>query len=596
MPFLRMKPDFIKAAAAGLFLGPLAVWAAGMNGLAFGGVGWALALAGIAALPAPAARRAGREFLDEAKRLFAGSGATALIPIILGGAAAFSLLLSLVPPTAYESVSADLVLPQQYSFAHKVYAMPQFIPSLLPFTARAGYLWCFLLGGDWAGPSILNWAHALLACFLIARIGARAGLPTAASTGAAAVWMASPLVLEVSSTPLSYVQMSLYVLLALLALPGRGARGAVMAGLWAGAAATSRWGGWLVAPAAAAFLLVRPREAGRLRGVLVPAAVSLVPLAPLMAWNYLSAGGPFAPFFPASEQSTKLAAWFSDLYSFEKSILGVLVYPIQAAFPAAKFSQVDSSQAGGLLLGLYIVPFAFGFGRKWIAGNLAWPAFSALIIYAAYFIFDWPLAATPVVLGVCALLLTGAAGRLGKAGVPAAVAGLVLLGAFQSGYLANRAAEFVRAGGNTEAYLEAASEEFWPYPALKYIRENVPADSRILAVFESRIFYTQRRAVPALMQDRSALEIVLEESATARDVGKRFFQLGIGYVLVAEDINIKHLDQYIRCVKDREIQLLAAVLKANADLLYADPHGHCKVAGIGDYRRARGIPRAGPRG
>ena len=262
----------------------------------------------------------------------------------------------------YDSLAYHLVIPQQFRFAHKVMTITGYDATAVPFLPHAGYLWVFLLGADWRGAAVLNWAHGILCAVAIVRIASRAGVSSFGPLLAGAIWLTIPLVLLEFSAPLSDFHMTFYVLLAGAHLAGarpadRDRRFAVV-GLCCGLAVACKYPAVLAwAPCGLAAALL-PGTA-RLRvvraavlGLGIALAFSAVP-----AKNYLFHGDATYPFLSSWGDYQRILGWYRQRYWIDRTVTGAALLPARLAVQDEKqLGALDLWQSGAILAVFYLLP------------------------------------------------------------------------------------------------------------------------------------------------------------------------------------------------------------------------------------------------
>lgn len=552
-------PDPVEAAAAGLALGAMALWSAGLCGLAFPAAGWFLAAAGAGSV----IRR--RVPWSAAVVDAAGSGWPAAAVLVL---ALCSLMLCLVPPTMYDTVSYHLVVPQQILLRHKVTAMAHFLPAAFPFIAQGGYLWGFLLGGGWRGAAIVNASAAVLGALLVARLGAAVGLERPSRWAAAAGWFAIPLVQTVAATPLADLQVVVYALLATATVAERpNARSAWwLAGLWAGLAGACKYqAAVILVPLAAGAWLAARSPRGRVRRVAVLAAGATVPLAVIWAKNWAFLADPVFPFLTPGETREKLLAGLSGHYLIARSLSGALTLPARLAWPGnhPPFAR-EIWETGPVLLVLYGLPW-LAWRERTARPVLAAVLAGALGLYALGFALAWQMRHFLPLTAVCAVAWMVLAERW-RGGRAAVFAGLCLGAAPAWPGVVAPFRAWIAAGARTEGYLGAfgGPSALWPYRASVWVRDHTPPAARVLCVFEPQAFYADRRLETSLMNDRSLLEDELAASGDAAGLSRRLRRHGITWLLVCNGLPPDHAALYLRDVSNRQRAVLRELIGAVA--------------------------------
>lgn len=593
LPLAGIRGGGLASTAAGLAAGGLGVYACALAGLAYPVTGWAVVAAGAGcgmtvvgrALPVPA-----RE-ADGAWERWTG-GAVAAIALL-------ALASALVPPVTYDAVAYHLVLPQQQALIHKATPTPWYLASSLPFLVHAGYLWAWLLGGDWRGAAVIDWAAGAAATAAVYRLARDAGLDRPGGLAAALIWQSIPIVVMESSAPLSDLEPCLYALLALGAFlrwrRGRQPRGLALAAVWCGLAGACKYVSGLVLLAMLPVVLAAAAPARtRVRRCLMMAALAGTAVAPVLLRNWLCDGAPLFPFLTGAPQGAKLVAWNRGISAVERTVWNGVSAPLRMAWEGRRFATRDLWQTGLVFAGLYLLPL-FGWraargGNRGADRPLLWLAVTAAALWGFAFHGYWLVRYILVVAAICAVLWAGLAG--GRRSVLAAVVGVLLASVLpHAPALAGPVRWFARAGWSTDAYLGLIPPYTWPYRSCLYLREQTPRDARILTVFEPQVFYARRRVFNSVMGDVSMIETLLAESRDLDGLLRRLARLKVGYLLVAEGVDAEHARLYLMNVNDRQLALLRILLADGAELLYRGPeaaHAVYRVRAPHVDKRGRG--------
>jgi hypothetical protein len=590
--WLRARPDWLSATAAGLGIAAVALWMAGLGGLVYPAAGWGLLVFGIiCSLRGNGWRLMGRDFRREAS-VIAGSGSFSRA-LTLGSVAlaALAFVLALVPPIMYDTVAYHLVLPQQYRFIHKITASPWFMPASFPFLAHGGYLWAFLLGSSWRGPALVNWAHGLMCATAVFRLAGAAGLGREARLAAVLAWLSIPLVLTESSAPLSDLLACLYAVLAMTAflkwIRRGGSRRLAAASAWCGLAGAAKYVAGAVAAPMAAYLAVSRRGPGaKLKSFLVFCGIFLVPLGPLIAKNILMDGVPFFPFLTGTLQERLVSGWNAAITPVSRDGWNLLAFPILLAWNGRPLFTHELWETGFILGVLYLIPLlAFRMGisgsslRKHVP--VIWLAGSAVALYLAWFLLRLPPRYLLAALAVCAVLWAAVAGP-SRPGLAIALAILLGCAAPRVPRLLYPLKTWASAGFDTGRYL-SLRHGIWPYRALAWIRDNTPADARVLTVFEPQVYYAERRTYSSLMHDYSLLAAVLANSRDFGEASRRLARLKVTHLLVGEALDPGHAAQFFAFLPERSRSLLMEIMQGGSAIVYSD--GAYSVRSLKGVRR-----------
>jgi len=235
----------------------------------------------------------------------AGEASAGVIALVFAAevAAAFLIVAAVAetPERFYDAQVYHLAAPALFAMHHRVIGLPNLLHSSFPLGIQMLYGWLMLLGGEPAARAWRVWLVALIA-WTVFRLGSRAGRP-AAGLAAAGVFAACPLLLLNAVQTSVDVELTLIVLLALLAAAdaqGR-LRGVVVAAVLGGAAFAAKYTAvfflpWLALLAASPSGALRGRPGRLVPGLAVFAAVSLCWAAPWFLRNEAVVGNPVYPY------------------------------------------------------------------------------------------------------------------------------------------------------------------------------------------------------------------------------------------------------------------------------------------------------------
>ena len=305
--------------ALGLGLCGLALFWLGLLGLLYRGIILGLTVAWGLMTGLQVVRQRGQmlERLRQWKAPRRWRGAVA-IGLMAAGVAYWALLLVLsqYPPIHFDAVWSHLVLTRTYLDEHRVVLHSGAGVPVLPALNHLLFAWALVVGDDVLAQMIEH-AFMMLTAFGLYAWGTRRHQP-ALGVGAAALWLAHPLVLYLSGS--AYVDMGLtcFVFLGVYALRVFWERGEVpwwllaMALLGAGAG-TKMPGLIFLALGAGLGLWARVRSKLSWRGLAQGALLALFILGPFYAFIAYHTGNPVWPFLPQLSRgvwgSPKVVAW-----------------------------------------------------------------------------------------------------------------------------------------------------------------------------------------------------------------------------------------------------------------------------------------------
>ncbi len=287
--FLGLPAAGWRAIALGLGA-VMPVWLAlGLAGLWLPGIAVATLVAGVVV-----AGRIPGGWRDHASRLNHPS-ALLLLPALVALGAAL-----VVPETGYDPVLYHLGLGRRYAVVHKIVRLEQLHLAGFPQNASMLFGWLAAFGGDALAKAVNLELIVLTAC-------AMAGIAGASTRTALLLLLASPLVWLYASSAYAEAALACFVTAALGCVARRGAREAVLAGVFAGLAAGTKYQAvQSLLPLLAVAWWRRDRLAlRRPAAVFAVAACAIIGWLPWGAKNWLLTGNPVHPLleraFPSIE-------------------------------------------------------------------------------------------------------------------------------------------------------------------------------------------------------------------------------------------------------------------------------------------------------
>ncbi|MEK7476440.1 MAG: hypothetical protein AAB152_12525 [Candidatus Coatesbacteria bacterium] len=591
---LRLPGEPVRTLLVGLGVAGSIMWGAGLCGLLFPLAAWTLVAVGIAcglfrwrAIHSTVVRLPGAEWRPNPE--------LAVAAVVTTGLAVAGVLMALPPPTSFDTLNAHLYLPGQFVLLHKIVGMPSFFISALSPLIYAQSSWAILLEGSWRGAGIANWVYLPLGAAAVFRLGRELGSGAAASLAASAGWMATPLVLMESSTPMTDLQPAVYVIL----IAGEigtwlrersTSRLALIAGLAAMGLASKYTAGPAIVLLMAGIPLASGRMGRRLRRTGLLAGMTVIACLPFLLRSLAIDGAPLYPLLTHSRQNALLAANSNLAIPVVHSLWTAMVFPAEAALHPELVLPEGIWPPGAALLGLYLFPLvAFLIIRKGAGGRrghaLAWLIMgTSLILYAAGLTLRWPLRYQLPLFAFCIVLLMGIADRIRWA--PALVlAGLLAAATPQLAGAWRPFTHFARCGFNDDIFLSTAPPTSWWYPAIRALHDAVPGDRRAINFMEPRVAFADLRLLASSGPDRSVLEEVVEGSRTIGDALGRLDRLGISHLLLNTRPPAIFAQQYLSGMNPRQRALLTSLLADGVDVVWSSPQSPCRVLRFRHPRR-----------
>lgn len=590
--FSDLMEAALKRVAAGLAVTPIIVLLAGQSsGMLLSFPWWLGAAAGVVLFAVHAQREWKRRKETSAahaasdwamrERIFLlaswlAVGATALI--LLGPA--------LTPPISYDALEYHVGVIPHFFEAGRVTPIPHVFYSAQPIATEMLYtLGAVIEGTPWgSAPGLVGWVLMLATVGMLARALALAGTPRVVTPWLVLLFMSTPVVFKLFLDRFTDLTGAFFVLAGLnFILPNKnadsdsiGIRSALMAGLMAGAAVSSKWTNAGTSALMLAFaislrsLVAERRSQTLVRNLLAFGAGALAIVLPWAAWVGARTGNPFAPFlagaFPSGSWSEEQldfllnthhplamtsAAYWSNLYGRIASLqIGPPVMTLTAVIalfilararePEAKVRLEDESPLlftlGGLLLG--VVGGLLLWGRlRFAADRFLAPIFAAEIVLLG--------AAVGIAVRVYLGSRTEEPRGNSQANAPmlAAIAFAAVCFFYWPGRLAivkdarywdralgrETADEFLRRGlGETARFFEAANA--------------LPENARIMAIGEARRYYFRRPVTLATVFDIHPIRTIIDENSTPEMIAERLRALGYTHLAVNEYETARLLD------------------------------------------------------
>ena len=218
------------------------------------------------------------------------------LSVILGFIAFHVLVNALAPAVGWDALAYHLAIPRLYLDADAVRTLPWLLHSHWPHLMELIYAVPLALGHE-SGAALLHGAVCVALVATVYRLGREEGGEAAGWT-AAALLAAQPVFLEVAAEPHNDGALTLFHLLACLALwrwSKKGGRGLLaVAGLCSGFAAACKLQGLALSGALLCWLLIDSRRRASAAAFVLWAAL---PAAPWYLKTWLSAGNPVWPFY-----------------------------------------------------------------------------------------------------------------------------------------------------------------------------------------------------------------------------------------------------------------------------------------------------------
>ncbi|MCD6521958.1 glycosyltransferase family 39 protein [Candidatus Calescamantes bacterium] len=434
----------------------------------------------------------------------------------------WTYLLTLTPPLSYDALSYHLALPKLYLSKGKITYVPYHLYSNLPFNMEMQYLVALTLFDDYTAKGLhflmgimLGWGVYLWGRRWKGEKGGYLSL---------LFFLLIPLFFQLSSLAYNDLLLSLYVFLFLYSLIFRKDREAyIFSALFAGLSLGTKYTGLLYTlPFLFGYLLIKERKPAPL----LTLSFFLLPSLPWLLKNLFFTGNPFYPlFYNFLDGKDYSIALYQKFVSAHRATPTTLV-----GFFISSFNILKDYRFGYHFL--FLTPLFFSKKR------------ALLLTYSLYFLFMWyifthrdsrfafplfPLLS--VAAGVSILefkerlplissffLLIGVLFSLGSN----LYRDMLYFTYYDFGKVALRLEE-------RDKYLE---EKLYFYPAMEFINQNLPRNSKILFVGDNQTYYCARDYLSFSPLDHNPFAELVKVSSSLKEIKTSLQKWGITHIYV----------------------------------------------------------------
>jgi hypothetical protein len=424
-----------------------------------------------------------------------------------------SLGLALLPPTSWDALVYHLQGPRLYLEAHRLIAVPENFYLNWPAQVEMLFTWGMLLKGDTLAK-LFHWIFWPLTAALLYILSRRAVTPHA-GRWAVALWASVPFAAELAGVAYVDLALTAFVLAGVYAFfrwtDSLRDGWLALSGLFIGLAMASKYTAatWLIL---LGLLLIyhawrhhrQPMVwiVARTTGFAVVAGLVLTPW---LVKNWLVTGNPIYPFvFGGVGWNSTREAWLTwPGHGYSRNPLDYLALPWLATVLGTSGTPAFDATIGPLLLCL--VPLIFLFRRRPRAVNYGLALAGGQLAYLAITMYRYIyLAETRLILPAFALLCVAAAFALYRlpaldrrsfrlswvVGVVVTLVLIVNLVAEARAFLAVRPVAPLL---GVESHRDYLARRLGSYSdAMRHINDRLPAQARLLFLWEPRGYYCQR--------------------------------------------------------------------------------------------------------
>ncbi|MBN1310567.1 MAG: hypothetical protein JXB30_04040 [Anaerolineae bacterium] len=462
-------------------------------------------------------------------------------------------LMTLAPPTEWDSLTYHLAGPQVFINAGRIISFPEIHYLGFPFLTEMLYSWLMIMARPQTGP-MLHACLGLIMLMLLLGWGERMS-KSAVGWLTAAILLAGSLLWEEFHWAYSDLSAMAYILAALINVLayydsfGQSCHKAlVWAGVFAGMALGTKY--TVIGPVAGLGILVlwlarHEGVHGLLRAGGVLSLVILVLVSPWLIKNVILYGNPFAPFIWGTEAFDQF-----DQYSYLHPGTGytdpvsLLIVPLRGTI----FGQIREGpdNLGGPLLFSLLPLAAIGWQRRAVSERqfiinilvfalppyLFWLYGISISFYLTHTRLLFPI--FPPIALVSAIGLESLGKAISAPDIEKCIRVVVSAGLAAAVFFAGISCISentlkVSFGLMSEGdYLTEALPGY--YEAMQHINNELPKDARILFLWEPRIFYCRRYCIPDSLLNQWWHDRQLEPEP--RKVAQGWREQGITHVLV----------------------------------------------------------------
>ena len=524
--------------------------------------------------------------LSLGERLFLFALALVVLPVFLS---------ALTPPTDADALGYHLAAPALFLSRHAVVASFDNVGANYPINVDLLYLFGLAAGSDVAAQ-LVHFTIALVVSVGILAFATRYFNRRIGLIGMVAFWL-SPVVGLEASAPIIDLGQTLYEFLAVYAFfiwrGCREPRRMVLTGAMLGFALSSKYlavvglGLLVLLIMADNFRSTSLRICGK--NVVIMVGVAVVIASPWYLKNWIWLGNPVYPFFlgnygmdgnirPPAGALGGLSAWMGMGLGHD---LNALLWFPWNVYVHWQFFGAPTNRGGPTFLFLFL-PLYLLLPKRSI---VQWLLLICAIRFAAWWVYIQNVRYLIVVfpwLGlITAYVISGLADRWRPSlrfGLALMVGFSCLIGvALQWGFLfalRENAVPFLVGAISRDQYLD---ENLLSYPATRFMNTRLPADARILAIGDWRVYYIRREVI---MDDGHTNWVdLLTLTGDANSVAARMRAMRVSHIWISEDEMT-----YARNVWGREgisgsnARIFEEFSQRFLDPVYADERGHAIFA------------------
>ncbi len=575
----RVGERLLVSLGLGFFVLTYGVLAIGLAGGLYRAVGWLVVVVSIVL-----GYRDLRATLDDIGGLFHGRdtiGTTsAALALVLAPVVTATLWLALAPASAHDALVYHLNLPRHYADIHRIAPLPLNVYGNMPHNLEVLTTLSYILGGEPAAR-MMDFVMRLAVSAGVFVL-ARRFVPASGSLLAVLLFLLNPITTTARTAGNIDMGMALFFLLAVVCVfeanDAHNRRFLMPASLLAGYLMGCKYTGIFPALSILAFmiLLLRPRPLKR--WALVVGLMGL-PVVPWLVKNLLVTGNPFYPLFASVFESREWsAALGARLVHWQRSMgMGrgfgdYLLIPWNAAvegqmgrnyrffdgvispLPLAVvplLALMRNRRTWLTLLGLCVIPF------------IGWAVTSQQLRFLVPLLPLTSVATAGILWSFDREALGSAKPVVRNIGVACALA---LLAIFQVPSLARNTGAVLPVVTGEVSADEYLTDSVHSYAAMRRANETLPADARVLMIWENEGYYLERPYLADSFFEASQIAELAAAAGTPEAFAARMHSAGVSHVVYNHELG-RYFDRFYG---PEYAAFLAEFVANHLELLYSE--------------------------
>lgn len=454
------------------------------------------------------------------------------------------LSLALLPPTARDALIYHLAYPKLYLQHGKIFEIPFAFYSYYPMNTELLYMLPLYFGRDNLA-ALMHMAFGLMTAGLIYYY-LKSKIDSTYTLLGALIFLSTPIVIKLSTIPYVDLALAFYSTGALLAFllwkEGKAVKWLLLAAVFAGLAAGTKYNGLYIPMILAFMTLYASRNDRPLKALLIFASISIAIASPWYVKNAIQTGNPFYPlFFNISFGGLKIPdqptvpIFLKRQLFYGENWIDIISIPVRVFFQGRDDNMQYFDGVLNPLL-LIFLPFAFRIKNQ---ESRYIGAFSLFYFLLVFFTTDMQIRFLLPILPALVILTVTGINRLmefTKIKVLVMIATASLL-SFNFIYLADYFGEkeplpYITGNVSRDEYL---IKHLRGYESNLYINKYLPKDAKILMIYAGdRGYYLDRYYYYNSYLSGQPIKEAFEGSRDGRDIAEKIRRKGITHILMDE--------------------------------------------------------------